>query len=140
MTYSSPSPLLGRGRDPLRSSGRVRGVKSGSDRLEHARRILKHVIVPETQDSEAIPAKIGIAPPVGSTVAMLTAVGFDDQQTFEAGKIDDVGIDDVLATELGGGHSTVAQHSPEASLGRRRVGAHSAGAVAQLSKAFAFII
>jgi hypothetical protein len=115
-------------------------VKGGSDRLEHARRILKHVIVPETKDAEAFPVKIGIALPVGIVVAMLPAVGFDDQRSFEAGEIDDVRRDDVLAFEFEQRHSAIAEHGPETTLGRRGIGAHFAGAVAELAKAFAFVI
>ena len=115
-------------------------MKGGSNRLEHARRILKHVIVPETQDTETFPAKIGIALAVGITVAMLTAIRFDDQRSFEAGEVDDVRCDDVLAAEFGDRHAAVAEHGPEAALGRCGVRAHRSGAGAEFAEALALVV
>jgi hypothetical protein len=115
-------------------------VKSGSDRLKHARRILKHVIVPETQDSEAFAAEISVALSVGILVAVLTPIRFDDHGSFKTGEIDDVWVDDVLALEFERRHAPVAEHAPEAPLGRRGIGAHFPGAVAELSGSLAFVV
>ena len=85
-------------------------MQSGVDHLEHAARILKHVIVPEAEDEEAFAAQVSVAMLVGETFRMLAAVGLDDQRSFETGKIHDVRRDDVLALELKRRQSAVAKH------------------------------
>src|SRR5690348_6100411 len=140
MTYSSPSPLMGRGRDPLRSSGRVRGVQFRVDQLEHTRSVLDHVIVPEAQNTIAFAPEVGVAPAVGLLIRVLTAVCFNNQRPLETGEIDNVRRDDVLALELERGHSTVAEHGPQPPLGWRGVGAHFAGPVPEFARAPALVV
>ena len=99
-------------------------MKRGVDHLENAGRIFDYVIVPEAQDSEASSAKIGIALPVRITVAMLTAIRFDDQQSLQAGEIHNVWCDDMLPLEFERKHASVAEHGPESPLGKRGISAH----------------
>jgi hypothetical protein len=131
---------MGRGRDPLRSSGRVRGVQRSSDHLENAARVFKHVIVPEAKHSKPFAAEISIALPVRNALSMLSAVSLDDQRPFETGEINNVRRNDMLALEFERRHSAVAQHGPEASLSRRGVRAHLSSAIAQLAGAHALVV
>ena len=115
-------------------------MERGVDHLEHAARILEHLIVPETENSKAPITKMGIAAAVCEALGVLTAVGFDDQPSLKASKIDDIRIDHMLTTELRLRHAPVAKHGPKPSLSWGRVGPHLAGSVAQFASALSLVI
>jgi hypothetical protein len=58
---------------------------------------------------------------------VLTAIGLDDQPVFDAGEIDDVSGDGMLAAELEPGQPAVAQGFPQNALGAGFVAAQVAG-------------
>ena len=87
-------------------------MKRGVDHLGNAGRIFDYVIVPEAQDAEASSAKKGIAFPVRITVAMLTAIRFDDQQSLQAGEIHNVTTDWSLSPEVEASRSQRTQPYP----------------------------
>ena len=112
------------GRLPLsRASGRGPGrgrwqERSGPDPVENGLHFFQDLVVPKAQHDEASFAQENIAFRV--TVEHLHTLGtieFDDQSTLDAGEIDDVGADGMLATKLQAHHSMRTQEMPKAPLG-----------------------
>ena len=72
------------------------GAQRGGDRLENPGPVLENVVVPETENAPAFAAQLFVPEFVLSRERMLSAVGFDDEPGFQAGKVDDVGRDRML--------------------------------------------
>ena len=68
--------------------------------IEHAARIPKHILVPETQSPKAEVAKMGVATAIGLAAGVLHAIHFDDQSMLDADEFDDAGIDHMLTAKL----------------------------------------
>jgi len=51
--------------------------------LEHAVRIPKDVVVPETQDAKAAASQVSIANLIAYILSMLTAICLNDEHLFE---------------------------------------------------------
>lgn len=62
--------------------------------------IREDIVIPETNDAPAAPLKPRGPPFIVRVVGVLTAVGFDDQATFEANEIDDERAKPMLAAEF----------------------------------------
>jgi hypothetical protein len=88
----------------------VRGCQFGIDGIEHGRRTLKDVIVPEAENCVALGSKDAVASAIVAALSVLGSVRFNDQTPFKAGKVHDVGIDDDLPLEFETWQAAVAEH------------------------------
>jgi hypothetical protein len=83
---------------------------------------------------------VSVAPSIRDAIRVLRSVRFDDQPSLEADEIHDVGWNDVLPAKLEIWHSAIAQHGPQATLGRRRVRTHLSRPIAEFSGALTVVI
>ena len=129
---SIPSPA---GRDRARPSGRARvaggrkGACGAQDLGQHIGGPQQHVVVPESEDAERVLANPAVALDVVARVEVLAAIQFHHQTTFDAGEVDDVSADRVLAPETQAVELAAAQVAPEMALGVRRVSSQTAGEI-----------
>ena len=89
-----PSPLQ-RGRDSPLQAGRERGRQSVQDARQHSLFIVEDVVVPEAQDTKAVPHQIAITLLVIRAFRMLAAVSLDPyaaQETILHVPLDRLGI------------------------------------------------
>ncbi len=82
--------------------------------LKHALAIAQHFIVPEPKDFPPLALKIGVANSVARAFRVLRAVGFDDQLSANAEKVDNVRTDRNLPAKLETAEAPVAKKAPEA--------------------------
>jgi hypothetical protein len=94
------SPLAGRGRIAL--AIRVRGSlrKRGRDCFKNCRHVAKHVVIPEPQNSVVVVRKPLVANCIAGVVRVLSSIRFNNEASFAADKIDNVGTDRLLPNEL----------------------------------------
>ncbi len=94
------SPPAGRGRIAL--AIRVRGSlrKRGRDCFKNARHIAQPFVVPKSQDAVVVIGKPFVANHISRIIRMLPPVDLNNEATFTANKIDDVGTDRFLPDEL----------------------------------------
>jgi hypothetical protein len=90
--------------------------------------LCQYFMVPEPQDAETLLFQPGGAPGICDAVAMLAAIGFDDQSGVVAEEIGDERADGNLPAKLEGAEPPIAQHRPELAFGLGRLPAHGAGA------------
>ena len=86
----------GRGRRP-RGEGALR---CGYDCLKNAVRVLRNVVVPETQNAKAAPFQINIARLIVSTFRVLAPICLNDKHVLERYEIGDPGTDRDLTAEF----------------------------------------
>ena len=86
--------------------------------------ILQHLVVPEAKHLPALAFQIGVSGLVAKAFGVLRSVGFDDQLSANAKKVDNVRSDWNLPAKLEAVQATVAQKTPEAQLGVSRRSAH----------------
>jgi hypothetical protein len=96
--------------------------------LQNPFAILRHLVVPEPKDFPPVALKIGVTNIVARAFRVLRAVGFDDQLSANAEKVDNVRADWDLTAKLYAIQTTVAQQAPEAQLGVGRRAAHRSSA------------
>ena len=93
-------------------------------RFENARQntlfIVENVIVPETENPEALARQVIITPLITRIFGMLTAVRFDDQSACEACEVGYIVIDRQLPFEFIARQPFAAQDLPQAMFGGRR--------------------
>ena len=80
--------------------------------LQDAFAILQHLVVPEAKHCPPSARQIGIADIVANAFCVLRTVGFDDQLSPNAEKVDDVGSEWDLPAKLDAIQTTVAQKTP----------------------------
>ena len=100
---------------PLPLAGGGRGwaaLQSKLYRLKYPVHVLKYFIVPEANYAITFSFKISGADQVFLALAVLAAIHFDDQLTFAAQKIADVGSDRHLAREFDTIQLAPVQKSP----------------------------
>ncbi len=69
------------------------------DDLKHPRTVQQDLVVPEPQHAPTPPCQEGVAAVVITRLGVLAAVSFNHQLRFDAGEVDDIGRDRILATE-----------------------------------------
>jgi hypothetical protein len=87
--------------------------------LENPVGISEHIVVPETQDSEA-GALQSLRALTIDFVGVLSAVDFDDEGTLQTGEIENEIIERMLATEFAAFDLTASQSLPKMMLCRCR--------------------
>ena len=99
--------------------------------LQNPFAILRHLVVPEPKDFPPLALKIGVANSVARAFRVLRAVGFDDQLSANAEKVDNVRTDRNLPAKLETAEATIAKKAPETqfAVGRRAAHRSSAGAL-----------
>jgi hypothetical protein len=90
------------------------------DHFEHSARVLQDIVVPETHDFPAKAVQICGSARV-DIIAVLSAVGFDDQAALHAGEVRDAAADRFLLLELESAEPTIAKMMPQAAFGIRRI-------------------
>ena len=98
------------------------------DCLQNPFAILQHLVVPEAKHLPPLARQISVTDIVTKAFRVLRAVGFDDQLSANAKKVDNVGADWDLPAKLNAVQATIAQKAPEAKLGVTRRSAHSSSA------------
>ena len=118
---------------PWRESGWGEGdsawpvLERRDDRLQDAGFVVEHVVVPESQNPETLPSKVQL--PRRVFVRMLPAIDLDDEPCLEAGEVDDVVVDRMLASELMAAQNAGSEGAPEGFLGLRGLTSQSSGAL-----------
>jgi hypothetical protein len=74
--------------------------------------ILQHLVVPEPKDFPALAFQIGVPSLVARAFSVLRTVGFDDQLSANAKKVDNVRSDGNLPAKLEAVQATVTQETP----------------------------
>jgi|ERR1700735_862750 hypothetical protein len=99
--------------------------------LQNPFAILQHLVVPEAKHFPALVRQITVTDIVTNAFGVLGPVGFDDQLSANAKKVDNVGADWDLPAKLNAVQATVAQKTPEAqfAVGRRSAHRSSSGAL-----------
>src|SRR4029077_7428882 len=97
--------------------------------LQNPFAILQHLVVPEPKNFPALAFQIGVTDIVARAFGVLRAVGFDNQLSADAKKVDNVGADWDLPAKLESAKATIAQQAPQAqfAVGRRAAHRLSAG-------------
>jgi hypothetical protein len=98
------------------------------DRLQNPLPILQHLVVPGPEDFPPLAFQIGVSGLVGKAFRVLRSVGFDNQFSANAKKVDDVRADRNLPAKLESAQATIAQETPQAKLGIGRRSAHRSSA------------
>jgi hypothetical protein len=96
--------------------------------LKHALAILRHLVVPEPKDFPAVALKIGVTNIVARPFSVLRAVGFDDQLSANAEKVDNVRTDRNLPAKLESAEAAITKKAPEAQFAVGGRAAHRSGA------------
>ena len=91
-----------------------------NDSLDHALKILTHLVVPEAQDLEAFGGQIARSLIVSRILRVLTTVKLNDQFRIEATEIRNVRSDRNLAPKLCLARLAIAEMEPELSFNIRR--------------------
>ena len=99
--------------------------------LQNPLAILNHLVVPEPNHLPTLALQIGVTNSVARTFCMLRAVGFNDQLSANAKKVDNVRSDGDLPAKLKAAEATITQNTPEAqfAVGRRSAHRASTGAL-----------
>ena len=105
------------------------GPKNG---LEHAVGMLKNVVVPEPKNRPSQTLEILSSRAIG-LVAMLPAIGFDNQSTLSTGEVGYAAPDCFLAAKLESADLAIAKVRPEPTLHVGRIASESARVRAYLS-------
>jgi hypothetical protein len=98
------------------------------DCLKHAFAILDHLVVPEAKHLPPLARQISVTDNVTKVFCVLRAVGFDNELSPNAKKVDNVGADWDLPAKLESAKATIAQQAPQAKLGVSRRSTHRSGA------------
>jgi hypothetical protein len=94
------------------------------DGFKHAIRVLDHLAVPEAKHCESLLAQVLIPNSIHFPAGcVLPAIHFDDQFPLEAGEVDDVSADGLLAPELQAGELLPAKMAPQEGFDTGRVSA-----------------
>jgi hypothetical protein len=83
--------------------------------------IVENFIIPESQDTKALPSQIRIADRVVMRLSMLPAVHLNDQTRFDTHEIRDVRADGALPSELSPHERAITQLPPEDALDVRHL-------------------
>jgi len=113
--------------------GSPRPLQGEADRVHDGIDVVRHFVVGEAQDVPASSLEPGAADPVlfGNLVGVVRrAVDLDDEPTWPAGEVHDVGTDGLLATEAEACR-VATEEPPEASLGVGGLAAHAPGVADQ---------
>ena len=102
----------------LRERARVRApLQRKQDLFKHDRHLSQHIVIPETQNTKAVPFDEACAiVVVRSSFHMLTTIQLDHQLGVEAGEVGEVRADRALPAELVIVESSIAQVIPEQSF------------------------
>jgi len=87
-----------------------------ADRADHLVGVEQDIVIPESKHPEAEGPEPLIPFSVAGVVGVLAAVDFDDEPPRQAGEVDDVSTNRLLAAESFS-HLTVAQVGPQNSFG-----------------------
>ena len=91
--------------------------QSCQNHLQHRRRFLQHLIIPEAQNTKARLAELAITISICRLVfRMLPAIQFDDEPGFKADEVEDKAIEGMLAAEFDA-ELAATQALPEQMLG-----------------------
>jgi hypothetical protein len=96
--------------------------------LQNPFAILQHLVVPEPEDFPPLAFQIGVSGLVARAFGVLRPVGFDDQLSANAEKVDNVGAHWNLSAKLESAEATVAQKTPQTQFGVSRRSTHRSGA------------
>ena len=91
----------------------MRGSERLSYSLKHAFGIAQYVVVPESQDAIACNLEEGRASIILGTIAMLAAVGLDDQPGLMTDEVGDERPNGLLSSELGAVELARPQQAPQ---------------------------
>ena len=99
--------------------------------LQNPFAILQHLVVPEAKHFPALVRQISVTDIVANAFGVLRTVGFHNQLSANAKKVDNVGADRDLPAKLESAQATIAQKTPEAqfAVGRRSTHRSSARAL-----------
>ena len=98
------------------------------NRLQNAFAILQHLVVPEAKHVPPLVRQISVTDIVAKAFGVLRTVGFDDQLSANAKKVDNVGADRNLSAKLESAQATIAQETPQAEFAVGRRASHRSGA------------
>jgi hypothetical protein len=103
----------------------------GENCLQNPFAILRHLVVPEPKHLPALVRQISVTDIVTKAFCVLRTVGFDNQLSANAKKVDNVGADRNLSAKLESAQATIAKKAPQAqfAVGRRSTHRSSAGAL-----------
>src|SRR5580693_1226375 len=96
--------------------------------LQNPFAILDHLVVPEAKHLPPLARQISVTDIVTKAFCVLRAVGFDDQLSANAKKVDNVGADRNLSAKLESAEATIAQETPQAEFAVGRRASHRSGA------------
>jgi hypothetical protein len=99
--------------------------------LQNPFAILQHLVVPEAKHLPALVRQISVTEIVANASGVLRTVGFDNQLSANAKKVDNVQSDRNLSAKLESVQATIAKKTPQAqfAVGRRSTHRSSAGAL-----------
>lgn len=92
-------------------------MQSSPNNLSHRVDIAQHLIVPKPQDKESRLLQALVTPLVSLIVQMLPTIHFDNQALFQAGEIQYVVQERMLATEFAARHLATSQTLPQMDFG-----------------------
>jgi hypothetical protein len=98
------------------------------NRLQDTFAILDHLVVPESKHLPPLARQISVTDMVTKAFSVLRPVGFDNQLSANAKKVDNVGADRDLPAKLNAIQATIAQKTPEAQFAVGRRSTHRSGA------------
>jgi hypothetical protein len=86
-------------RRKARTRGVIKSIHSLGDDAMNSIGIGQDIVVPEAQHAKALRSQACVASLIGWRFPMLSAVRFNNQSRFKAGKVDDVVVDWYLPPE-----------------------------------------
>jgi hypothetical protein len=105
------------------------------DHVTDTFQVLEDVIIPEPHHREPLAAQERLATGVGSRFVVLAAIDFDQQMPLQAGEVDDVRAERMLAPEPATGELPATQALPQLLFGITHVAPELAREIAFLSVA-----
>ncbi|MEA3062722.1 MAG: hypothetical protein QOJ94_2503 [Sphingomonadales bacterium] len=94
----------------------LRAAEDFEDRQQHAIEISEYVMVPEAENAKALAAEIGCPRPIPFR-RVLSAVGFNDQSSFQTAEVGDVWPDRPLPAEFMSAQAARPKLAPQGLLG-----------------------
>ena len=128
-----PSPLAGEGgaeRSSATGEGFLRPGKLCENVLQYGGRLLQHVIVPVTRDSEPLREQYCFPHCVTLGIRVLTAVDFNDETLFETDKIKNEILKGNLSAKFELREPSISEQSPHFGFSVRRFATHLLGEIA----------
>jgi hypothetical protein len=122
------APLAGRGR--IAVAIRVRGSlrkRSGND-FKHTTNITQNIVVPESEHPIMMRDQPLVAKAISQTVRMLTTIHFDDQMSFAANQVNNIGADGLLPNKFMPIQRPRTETMPQRIFGVSRIAPQPSGA------------